>query len=103
MRGPRATSPSPIYRAFSYARSAVILLLVFLIRCYQGMVRPLLVGSCKFCPTCSEFALEAIQTHGPWRGMGLAARRLLRCHPFSPGGIDPVPQRVCKKDSSLQH
>ncbi|MGD2107879.1 MAG: membrane protein insertion efficiency factor YidD [Phycisphaerae bacterium] len=69
----------------------MVLLLVFLIRCYQGMIRPLLIGSCKFCPTCSEYAIEAIQSHGPIRGVGLTLRRLTRCHPFSPGGIDPVP------------
>lgn len=62
-----------------------------LIRGYQGMVRPFLVGSCKFHPTCSEYAIEAIQTHGLLRGSRMAFWRVLRCHPFSPGRIDPVP------------
>ncbi len=48
-------------------------------------------GGCKFLPTCSEYAAVAIATHGPLRGSALAAWRLLRCHPFTPGGFDPVP------------
>jgi len=66
---------------------------LLLISTYQGLVRPLLIGSCKFCPTCSEYASEALRVHGLWRGGWLALRRLVRCHPFSPGGIDPVPRR----------
>ena len=72
-------------------RMVVRLVLIALIRFYQFAVRPFLIGSCKFCPSCSEYATEAIQTHGSWRGSLLAARRVLRCHPFSRGGIDPVP------------
>jgi hypothetical protein len=64
---------------------------IFLIRCYQAIVRPLLVGSCKYCPTCSEYAIEAVQSHGPLRGIRLGARRLLRCHPWARGGLDLVP------------
>lgn len=67
---------------------------IALIRAYQGMVRPLLIGSCKFHPTCSEYAIEALRTHGLFRGLRLALARLLRCHPFSPGHIDPVPPAV---------
>jgi hypothetical protein len=48
-------------------------------------------GGCKFLPTCSEYATQAIALHGPVRGVYLASRRLLRCHPFTPGGLDPVP------------
>lgn len=70
---------------------AATALLVALIRIYQLSLRPLLIGHCKFCPTCSEYAIEALNRHGPLRGTGLTMRRLLRCHPFSPGGIDPVP------------
>ena len=75
-------------------RAAAILTVVFLVRCYQAMVRPFLIGSCKFVPSCSEYAIEALQRHGLWRGSVLAARRLCRCHPFSPGGIDRVPEPV---------
>jgi putative membrane protein insertion efficiency factor len=66
-------------------------LLLFLIRAYQFAVRPLLAGSCKFVPSCSEYAAEAVSKHGPWRGAWLGVRRLCRCHPWSSGGIDPVP------------
>jgi putative membrane protein insertion efficiency factor len=61
------------------------------VRMYQAVVAPLLIGSCKFCPTCSEYMAEAVQKHGAVRGLGLGLRRVLRCHPFTPGGIDPVP------------
>jgi len=70
---------------------AVRVCLVLIIM-YQSMVRPLLLGSCKFCPTCSDYAATALKTHGMWRGARLAFGRILRCHPFSPGGIDPVPK-----------
>ncbi len=79
--------------ALKHARAAVILIPVLLIRAYQVIVRPLLIGTCKFFPTCSEYAVEALQIHGLVRGSVLAVRRLCRCHPFSTGGIDPVPQR----------
>ncbi len=65
--------------------------LVLLIRAYQFALRPLLVGGCRFVPTCSEYAVEAIQRHGPWRGGRLSLRRIARCHPWSKGGFDPVP------------
>ena len=62
-----------------------------LIRGYQLLVSPLLPPSCRFYPSCSHYAAEAIARHGPWRGARLAARRLLRCHPWGGGGYDPVP------------
>lgn len=73
---------------------------VFAIRGYQAMIRPWLVGACKFHPTCSEYAVEALHTHGPWRGAWLAVRRLARCHPFSPGGLDPVPEPESRGSSA---
>ncbi len=66
-------------------------LAILLIRCYQTGLRPFLIGSCKFHPTCSEYAVQAIMRHGPGRGAWLGFRRLCRCHPIGPGGIDPVP------------
>ncbi len=65
--------------------------LVLLIRGYQRFVSPYTPPTCRFYPTCSAYAVEAIQRHGPWRGAMLATRRVLRCHPFHPGGYDPVP------------
>jgi putative membrane protein insertion efficiency factor len=63
----------------------------FLIRLYQLTLSPYLGRSCRFYPTCSNYALEAIELHGVWRGGWLTLRRLSRCHPFHPGGFDPPP------------
>jgi hypothetical protein len=62
-----------------------------LIRGYQRFVSPALPPSCRFYPSCSQYALEAVRRYGALRGLWLAARRLVRCHPFNPGGYDPVP------------
>jgi putative membrane protein insertion efficiency factor len=64
---------------------------IALIRVYQYTLSPLLGPSCRFHPSCSEYAYQAITRHGALRGLLLALKRLLRCHPFHPGGIDPVP------------
>ena len=61
------------------------------IRAYQLVVAPMLPPSCRFLPSCSHYAEEAIARHGPVRGSFLAARRLCRCHPWGGGGYDPVP------------
>ena len=66
-------------------------LLVLPIRGYQRFISPALPPSCRFTPSCSAYAVEAITRHGVLRGSWLAARRLVRCHPFHPGGVDPVP------------
>jgi putative membrane protein insertion efficiency factor len=67
------------------------MILAALIRVYQSAISPLLPPSCRFHPSCSQYALEAVTRHGALRGGWLAARRLARCHPFHPGGYDPVP------------
>ncbi len=64
----------------------------FLIRLYQWTLSPLLGPRCRFYPSCSQYALEAITRFGVLRGGGLAVLRLLRCHPWHSGGFDPVPQ-----------
>ncbi|HSQ20776.1 MAG TPA: membrane protein insertion efficiency factor YidD [Blastocatellia bacterium] len=64
--------------------------LIFFIRVYKLLISPLLPPSCRFTPTCSEYAIQAIQKYGAFRGAYLGARRLLRCHPFHSGGYDPV-------------
>ncbi len=65
--------------------------LVALVRAYQLLVSPLLPPSCRFHPSCSAYAAEALRRHGAARGSWLAVKRLARCHPFCEGGIDPVP------------
>ena len=65
--------------------------LVLLIRGYQLLLSPLLGPRCRFYPSCSAYALQAVQVHGALRGSWLAARRLGRCHPWNPGGVDHVP------------
>jgi len=64
--------------------------LVALVRMYQKFVSPWTPAMCRFSPTCSEYAAQAILKHGPVRGTGMAVWRLCRCHPFHPGGYDPV-------------
>jgi putative membrane protein insertion efficiency factor len=66
------------------------------VRVYQWTVRPLIGSNCRFLPTCSDYAIEAIRGHGALRGGGLAARRILRCNPWHPGGYDPVPDCRCR-------
>jgi putative membrane protein insertion efficiency factor len=65
-------------------------LLVFVIRIYQRFVSPLKKPSCRFYPTCSQYAVEAIKKYGGVKGSFLALKRILKCHPFHPGGYDPV-------------
>jgi putative membrane protein insertion efficiency factor len=66
-------------------------LLRLLIRAYQLGISPLLGARCRFYPSCSQYALEAVSRHGSFKGSWLAMRRLARCHPFHAGGYDPVP------------
>lgn len=66
-------------------------LLILLIRCYQWTLSPLLGPRCRFHPSCSHYAADALRVHGVLRGSWLALRRLSRCHPWHPGGFDPVP------------
>ena len=68
-------------------------LLTGLIRIYQRLLSPLLGPRCRFYPSCSHYAIEAIERHGAARGSWLAARRITRCHPLNEGGFDPVPDK----------
>lgn len=65
--------------------------LILMIRGYQLWVSPLLPAACRYYPTCSTYAIEALEKHGPVTGSWLALRRIARCHPFRAGGYDPVP------------
>jgi putative membrane protein insertion efficiency factor len=67
-------------------------LLVFVIRAYRVVLSPLVGNCCRFEPSCSAYCIEALHKHGVIRGLWLGAGRLCRCHPFHPGGLDPVPE-----------
>ena len=69
----------------------VAALMLALIGFYRRFISPMIGPRCRFTPTCSAYGLEAIQRHGPWKGGWLTLKRLLRCHPFTPCGCDPVP------------
>ncbi len=75
----------------AYLDQALARLLILLVRGYQLIISPLLGPRCRFTPSCSCYAIDALRLHGPWRGVWLAARRIGRCHPLHPGGHDPVP------------
>ncbi len=66
-------------------------LALWAIRAFQLLIAPLFPTCCRIAPSCSHYAAEALSRHGFWRGLYLSLRRLLRCHPFHPGGWDPVP------------
>ncbi len=68
-------------------------LLIGLIRGYRLVISPLFLPSCRFQPTCSQYALDAVERFGTIRGGWMSLKRILRCHPFHPGGYDPVPHR----------
>jgi hypothetical protein len=72
--------------------------LVMLLKGYRRFVGPLLLPSCRFYPSCSAYALQAVQVHGALRGSWLTVRRLSRCHPFHAGGLDPVPPVKSARD-----
>lgn len=69
-------------------------LLLLLLRAYKLGISPYLGPKCRFYPSCSDYAAEAIRVHGPAKGSVLAAKRLCKCHPWHPGGFDPVPQKT---------
>nr|WP_321273100.1 membrane protein insertion efficiency factor YidD [Alcaligenes faecalis] len=72
-------------------KAFLVSVLVLLVRGYQLFISPLLGPRCRFYPTCSQYAIQALRTHGLFKGTWLAARRIVRCHPWHPGGHDPVP------------
>jgi putative membrane protein insertion efficiency factor len=71
----------------------LVVAMVLAVRAYQVAISPLLGAHCRFIPSCSQYAVEAFQTHGAVRGLYLALRRILRCHPYGGHGYDPVPPR----------
>ena len=83
----RSGGPRPL----ALARRAPVLMLVGVVKVYQTVISPLTPPSCRYYPSCSSYAVVALQRHGMLRGGWLAVRRLARCHPWTPGGIDDVP------------
>lgn len=75
-------------------------LLVWILRGYQLLLSPMLGPRCRFYPSCSNYAIEALRVHGAARGAWLAARRVGRCHPWNAGGLDPVPPKGTKESHS---
>lgn len=69
-------------------------MLIFPIRVYQWLISPLLPRTCRFYPSCSSYAVGVLTRHGPLKGLWLTFIRMLKCHPFHPGGVDEVPDRV---------
>ncbi len=67
------------------------IILVTLIRIYQWTIGPVIGASCRFYPSCSHYGVEALQKHGALKGSWLTVKRICRCHPWNPGGVDPVP------------
>ena len=74
-------------------RALVVQVLLLPLRFYKAVISPFLPPMCRFHPSCSVYAMGAIAVHGPFKGTWLAMRRVTRCHPFNPGGLDPVPPR----------
>ncbi len=72
-------------------RITIKYLILFFIRIYQYTLSPVMGGACRFYPSCSEYAYEAVKRYGAIKGSILALKRILKCHPFHPGGVDPVP------------
>ncbi|MCR4371256.1 membrane protein insertion efficiency factor YidD [Bacillus amyloliquefaciens] len=71
-------------------------IMIAVIRGYQKFISPLTPPSCRFYPTCSQYGIEAVKTHGALKGGWLTLKRILKCHPFHPGGVDPVPDKKQK-------
>lgn len=78
-------------KALEALRKVLVALLVLPITAYRKFISPLTPPSCRFTPTCSQYAVEALRKHGPVKGLYLAIRRILRCHPWGGSGYDPVP------------
>ena len=78
-------------KAAKLIRSVLVTILILPMRFYQKFISPLTPPSCRFTPTCSQYAVEALRKHGPVKGLWLAIIRILRCHPWGGSGDDPVP------------
>lgn len=82
-------------------RAFLKFIFIALVKGYQYFISPMMGSNCRFYPTCSSYMIEAIEVHGPLKGLYLGTKRILRCHPYSEGGVDPVPP--CKCSHSQEH
>ncbi len=89
----RGSAGALCVRAVAFVGRVPVRTAMFTVFAYQGLIRPFLFGTCRYCPSCSAYAIEALRSHGLLRGLRLTGARLLRCRPFAPGGFDPVPPR----------
>ena len=80
-----------MYIIFKHIRNFLVFLLIIPVKIYQKLISPMFPPSCRYVPTCSTYALEAIKKHGPLKGLYLAVKRILSCHPWGGSGYDPVP------------
>lgn len=80
-------------KAFQWLDRSACFFAILLVRAYQVVISPHLGNCCRFEPTCSRYCIEALRTHGFWKGCWLTFKRLMRCRPFGPSGYDPVPPR----------
>lgn len=76
-------------------------ILIAVIRLYRMTIGLVLPASCRYSPSCSAYAIESVKVHGPWHGLRLSVFRILRCHPFHPGGYDPVPGLKTKEGNNF--
>ncbi|WP_461304857.1 membrane protein insertion efficiency factor YidD [Aureisphaera sp.] len=81
-------------------RKILIAPFIALIRVYQKVISPIFPSTCRYQPTCSHYAVEALQTHGLWSGMRLATKRIFSCHPWGGSGYDPVPSKTEKETNN---
>jgi putative membrane protein insertion efficiency factor len=83
-------------------RKAATYMMIGLVRLYQLLISPLFPPSCRHIPTCSQYTIEAIELHGPFKGFWLGMKRISKCHPWGSSGYDPVPPKKSPKHSSPQ-
>ena len=79
------------YQMIIKINSIIVVLILLILKGYQIFLSPLLVSNCRFKPSCSDYAYQAVNKYGPYKGTFLSLKRILCCHPFHPGGFDPVP------------
>lgn len=78
-------------KILSYLLKLLVALFIFLVRIYQNLISPLSPSSCRYTPTCSQYMIEALKKYGPFKGLYLGIKRILRCNPWGGHGHDPVP------------